>query len=88
MKQYLISVRTEGQCESGHPQHNVGWRITNEDGNVLENTSIPEQDKLTQSEIFELLQCLSVGTQAILDWHGHILKEIDSGCITQSVVCE
>ena len=76
MKQYLISIRTAGQCESGHPQHNVGWRITDEDGSVRENTSIPENVKITPSEMFELLQCLSVGTQAILDWHGFVLKEI------------
>ena len=88
MKQYLISIRTAGQCESGHSRHNVGWRIVEENGNPRENSSIPEQDKLTPLEMFELLQCLSVGVQAILDWHGHILKEIDSGRVTQSVVCE
>ena len=76
-KQFHVSVETAGLCEEGHPQHKIGWRTTDETGMSRESSQTPEQDKLTLEEMFELLQCFSVGTQAILDWHGHILKDVE-----------
>lgn len=76
MKLFKVSAETAGQCEEGHPRHKIGWRITEEDGTWRENSNTPELDKLTTDEIRNLFQCFVIGTQAMIDWHGHILGEI------------